>query len=436
MISVPHSRTIYRPKNLGVSVLFSLLILISCSVLLWVFSATRSIETYHYDNSSIVPLFGVPRTVVESQNATVYVYDVAWLLFTKSPYPFLFTLLLYPFPMLTRVKPRRETHPGYRYDVVVLLPHSLAHYEYDPFGNTIHKSGSYADENKYRFSTKPIDEATGLYYYGYRFYDPVTGRWISKDPSGESGGDNLFGFVGNSPISIIDYLGLNPSINSLKTEPPEGLYFPSVGDNAKFVGWKYVDFPKAPGAIGSTLGRADTKVKYDDVENASKRFSKDDLEVCPGKPSHVRLKNIKFSVEISILLKSGYSPNYRPSTNVRNLWAHENVHAIYGGQWATEMKELLVGAHSTCICEPCADVMLAFLNYRKKEFRWRRTWKNARLHMEDYPGYFPSNSEGVRAGWKGAMGFAKARETENATNASTLKFHLNACRKYIAGGGK
>lgn len=45
-------------------------------------------------------------------------------------------------------------------------------------------------------------------YYGYRYYDPVTGRWPSRDPIGEAGGINLYGFGGNDPIWNIDYLGL------------------------------------------------------------------------------------------------------------------------------------------------------------------------------------------------------------------------------------
>ena len=84
-----------------------------------------------------------------------------------------------------------------------------AHYEYDPFGNIIAQSGSFAAENTYRFSTKPMNLHTGeLYYYGYRYYDPVTGRWPSRDPIGERGGINLYGMVGNNPISRIDLLGL------------------------------------------------------------------------------------------------------------------------------------------------------------------------------------------------------------------------------------
>jgi hypothetical protein len=45
-------------------------------------------------------------------------------------------------------------------------------------------------------------------FYGYRYYDPATGRWPSRDPIEERGGINLYGFVGNSPLNRWDYLGL------------------------------------------------------------------------------------------------------------------------------------------------------------------------------------------------------------------------------------
>jgi RHS repeat-associated protein len=45
-------------------------------------------------------------------------------------------------------------------------------------------------------------------YYGYRFYDPETGRWPSRDPIGERGGVNLYGFVGNDGVNRLDVLGL------------------------------------------------------------------------------------------------------------------------------------------------------------------------------------------------------------------------------------
>ena len=83
-----------------------------------------------------------------------------------------------------------------------------AHYQYSPFGNVIRSIGTYANANNFRFSTKYLDTETGFYYYGYRHYDPSTGRWLSKDPLQEAGGMNLYGFINNSPIGTWDLLGL------------------------------------------------------------------------------------------------------------------------------------------------------------------------------------------------------------------------------------
>jgi RHS repeat-associated protein len=46
-------------------------------------------------------------------------------------------------------------------------------------------------------------------YYGYRYYSPNLGRWISRDPLGEIGGENIYGFVGNNGILQVDVLGLS-----------------------------------------------------------------------------------------------------------------------------------------------------------------------------------------------------------------------------------
>lgn len=80
-----------------------------------------------------------------------------------------------------------------------------SHYEYDAFGNIIRQTGNM--EFAYRFSTKPYDALTGLYYYNYRDYDPVAGRWLTRDPIGEKGGINLYA-VNNDLINTYDYLGL------------------------------------------------------------------------------------------------------------------------------------------------------------------------------------------------------------------------------------
>lgn len=83
-----------------------------------------------------------------------------------------------------------------------------ANYEYDPFGQTIRATGAIAQENPYRFSTKRNDDATALVHYEFRVYRPSTGTWLSRDPSGEESGANLFGYCVNATPGTIDVLGL------------------------------------------------------------------------------------------------------------------------------------------------------------------------------------------------------------------------------------
>ncbi|MBU2431296.1 MAG: hypothetical protein KKH99_11455, partial [Proteobacteria bacterium] len=53
------------------------------------------------------------------------------------------------------------------------------------------------------------DADTGLVRFGYRDYDPDTGRWTAKDPIGFSGGDtDLYGYVLNDPVNFVDPEGL------------------------------------------------------------------------------------------------------------------------------------------------------------------------------------------------------------------------------------
>ena len=47
-----------------------------------------------------------------------------------------------------------------------------------------------------RYSSKPwiqsISSSSGLYYYGYRFYDPINAKWLNRDPLMGVGGFNLY----------------------------------------------------------------------------------------------------------------------------------------------------------------------------------------------------------------------------------------------------
>lgn len=101
-----------------------------------------------------------------------------------------------------------------------------AHYEYSPFGELLRITGSYATSNPYRYSSKPQDNETGLYDYGMRSYKPEWGVWLGRDPLGEMGGVNLYGFVSNNPLNGIDYLG-----GEFLGYNSWGEYWGEVGDN-------------------------------------------------------------------------------------------------------------------------------------------------------------------------------------------------------------
>ena len=103
-----------------------------------------------------------------------------------------------------------------------------------PFGEVVRASGPTAGVNPFGFSTKYTDQETGMDYYGYRYYNPSTGRWISRDPIGDDAffnqpiqnldqdgvsdlssevNDPSYLFVKNGPLNNVDWLGLNTVIH-------------------------------------------------------------------------------------------------------------------------------------------------------------------------------------------------------------------------------
>ncbi|PDO86784.1 hypothetical protein BK796_10035 [Kosakonia pseudosacchari] len=92
--------------------------------------------------------------------------------------------------------------------------------EYYPYGGTalfVARSQLEADYKTIRYSGKEQD-ATGLYYYGYRYYQPWAGRWLSADPAGGIDGLNLFRMVRNNPVSQRDDNGLIATGNAARRQ--------------------------------------------------------------------------------------------------------------------------------------------------------------------------------------------------------------------------
>ena len=65
--------------------------------------------------------------------------------------------------------------------------------------------GSFANPYKYKFNGKELDEETGFYYYGARYYDPRISIWLSVDPLAEKHPDYTpYAYCANNPIIYVD----------------------------------------------------------------------------------------------------------------------------------------------------------------------------------------------------------------------------------------
>jgi RHS repeat-associated protein len=84
----------------------------------------------------------------------------------------------------------------------------VARYDYDPYGRRSQVLTGGTDLADFGFTNFYYDQATGLDFARWRPYSADLGRWLSRDPIGERGGINLYAYVLNNPINLIDLFGL------------------------------------------------------------------------------------------------------------------------------------------------------------------------------------------------------------------------------------
>jgi RHS repeat-associated protein len=91
----------------------------------------------------------------------------------------------------------------------------INHLDYDSFGRLIAQTNA-AVGDRYTFTGREWDAEIGLYYYRARFFDPQLGRFVSQDPLGFDASDvNLYRYVGNSPLTMVDPMGQEAAEYSL-----------------------------------------------------------------------------------------------------------------------------------------------------------------------------------------------------------------------------
>jgi RHS repeat-associated protein len=81
------------------------------------------------------------------------------------------------------------------------------HLEYFPFGETFIDEHGNQQRTPYLYNGKELDDETGLYYYGARYYDPRTSVWENVDPSWGTPDQidkSPYAYVQNNPVVFVD----------------------------------------------------------------------------------------------------------------------------------------------------------------------------------------------------------------------------------------
>ncbi|NCD35013.1 MAG: hypothetical protein EOL87_16545 [Spartobacteria bacterium] len=119
----------------------------------------------------------------------------------------------------------------------------LTRYDYLPFGQ-IAASGQTSLYNPFKYvgAFGVMDEGNHLFFMNNRYYHALLGRFIQRDPSGFSGGYNLYRYANNNPATAIDPLGLAPldpyddykwNYENSSADTQEGMPEPEQSDESK-----------------------------------------------------------------------------------------------------------------------------------------------------------------------------------------------------------
>ncbi len=187
-------------------------------------------------------------------------------------------------------------------------------YLYDAFGQSQLAQENAGYSQPYRYSTKWQHAQSGLYDYGYRFYNAGLGRWINRDPIGEEGGVHLYAFVGNDAVNSWDEYGEQPSPQALAPvgggilaaaaaflagvtipawAPPVAAAV-AVGA-AGAAGYNYLNRPRITPATDSSPNEPHINQKAKAAAEAAAKVAKEALDAAKSLPN--KTKEIKKNIE-------------------------------------------------------------------------------------------------------------------------------------------
>lgn len=200
---------------------------------------------------------------------------------------------------------------------------AVAQYEYGPFGEVLRTTGPMARANPLRFSSKYEDDETDLLYYGYRYYNASSGRWLNRDFIQDSQNCSPYCFVFNQPIAKQDVLGLSSTF--------------------------YATVDRRYGVKVSPGRFAETWI-------ASQFYGASAPQPCGS--GRVKVTDVLVVIHIveAFMAKDEESTfvQVQPGVWINEL-DHENQHASFLIQRAFQMYVGLNMLYNACVCRPCYD---------------------------------------------------------------------------------
>ncbi|OAI42305.1 hypothetical protein AYO41_04505 [Verrucomicrobia bacterium SCGC AG-212-E04] len=231
-----------------------------------------------------------------------------------------------------------------------------AHYEYGPFGELLATAGAAANANPFRFSTK-YDDGVGLVYYGYRYYNPNSGRWLNRDPLNESGSVNLYGIVGNDPVSRIDALGLELTPYTQPIEEIPLNAYGTMGMAGNHIGLTIPTFPTNIATARTNLFVASVEIKG------------------------------KLSLQMFYDARKIVNPSDVPTTrgaDGRFVRDHENIHGRIYISWWNALK-VAVDPLELSFCSPrCAELAASLANQTARLYLFKAQRENIAFDRSAY----------------------------------------------------